>query len=84
MTSQTVLQDRIGSLSPGRENWLSKPAEDLPDKTGHAHGRLEIHWMLLVPTVLTALLALLCGLLGDAPFSPLEWSRLIVDREFGQ
>lgn len=64
--------------------WFKEPAEDLPEKTGHAQGRLEIHWMLLVPTALTALLALLCGLLGDAPFSPLEWSRLIVEREFGQ
>jgi multicomponent Na+:H+ antiporter subunit D len=64
--------------------WFQEPAEELSHNTGHGHGRLEIHWMLLVPTGLTALLALLCGLLGDAPFSPLEWSRLIVEREFGK
>jgi multicomponent Na+:H+ antiporter subunit D len=64
--------------------WFQEPAAELSRNTGHGHGRLEIHWMLLVPTGLTALLALLCGLLGDAPFSPLEWSRLIVEREFGK
>ena len=38
--------------------------------------------MLLFPPLITALLALLSGLLADAPFSPLEWARLIAAREY--
>jgi multicomponent Na+:H+ antiporter subunit D len=45
--------------------------------------KLETHWMLLLPPVLTALLALFTGILAGSFFSPLEWSRLIVNREFG-
>ena len=51
------------------------PAEKLP-------GVRETHWMLLLPPLATALLALLAGLLADAPFSPLEWARLIAQREY--
>jgi multicomponent Na+:H+ antiporter subunit D len=43
---------------------------------------LEVHWMLLMPPVLTALLALLAGLLADAPFSPLEWATRIAEGEY--
>jgi multicomponent Na+:H+ antiporter subunit D len=38
--------------------------------------------MLLFPPLLTALLALLAGLLANAPFSPLEWARLITTLEY--
>ena len=34
------------------------------------------------PRLLVALLALLAGLLANAPFSPLEWARLIAAREY--
>ncbi len=59
------------------------------DPLGHWHaerhfGRLETHWMLLTPPLVTALLALLVGLLAAAPYSALEWSRLIAFREHGQ
>ena len=47
-------------------------------------GRLETHWMLLLPTMLMALLVLAVGLLANAPFSPLEWARYIAEKEFGQ
>ncbi len=46
--------------------------------------RLEIHWMLLLPPVLTAALSLSAGLLADAPFSPLEWARRIAEKEYLQ
>ena len=46
--------------------------------------RFETHWMLLLPPVITALLALLVGLLAAAPYSALEWARLIAFREYGQ
>jgi multicomponent Na+:H+ antiporter subunit D len=38
--------------------------------------------MLLLPPVLTALLALTSGLLAGAYLSPLWWTRLIVAREY--
>jgi multicomponent Na+:H+ antiporter subunit D len=63
--------------------WFKEPEEDARFGAGPAPGRLEIHPMLLIPPVLTAGLALMCGLFADAPFSPLEWARLIVEREFG-
>jgi len=65
-------------LPPPLAGW---PAERHWD--GFWSRKLETHWMLLLPPVLTALLALLTGILSGSFFSPLEWSRLIVNREFG-
>jgi len=45
-------------------------------------GRFETRWMLLMPPVATAFLALAAGLLANAEFSPLDWSRLIASREY--
>ena len=45
-------------------------------------GRLETHWMLLLPPVVTAAVALAAGVLANVDFSPLEWSRLIASREY--
>ena len=60
--------------------WFREPAGPWPaDKV---FGRRETHWMLLAPPLATALFALLAGLLADAPFSPLEWARLIAEREY--
>ena len=64
-----------------------RPAPKLwPDERplGNAQpGWGETHWMLLVPTLFTAALALLAGLLSGASFSPLAWAQLIINREFG-
>jgi len=62
--------------------WFKSPEAPWPAEQRPKHGRFEIHWMLLFPPVLTAVLALLGGLLAEAPFSPLAWTRLIVDREY--
>lgn len=60
--------------------WFREPdGEWVQTATPH---RLEIHWMLLLPPVLTALLSVLAGLLADAPFSPLEWARRIAQKEY--
>lgn len=58
---------------------------DLPSshRTGHKGDNLKLHWMLLVPPLLTAALAIGVGLFSNAPFSPLNWCRLIVAREYG-
>lgn len=47
-------------------------------------GKLETRWMLLLPPLATAFLLLLVGLLANAPLSPLEWARLIAEREYGR
>ena len=60
--------------------WFREPSQDGAPRT--TAGRPETHWMLLLPPLITALLALLAGLLADAPFSPLEWARLIAAREY--
>ena len=46
-------------------------------------GRLETRWMLLLPPLITAFLVLAVGLLANAPYSPLEWARLITELEYG-
>jgi multicomponent Na+:H+ antiporter subunit D len=48
-----------------------------------ASGSMEAAWTLLLPPLITALLSVAVGLLASAPFSPLQWVRLIVTREYG-
>ncbi|MCF7983029.1 MAG: monovalent cation/H+ antiporter subunit D family protein [Thiohalocapsa sp.] len=45
--------------------------------------RFETMGALLWPPVVTAVLCLVAGLLAASPFSPLEWARLIAEREYG-
>ena len=60
--------------------WFARPAAWHEDN--YADARFETHWMLLLPPLITALLALLVGLLAATVLSPLGWSQLIVEREF--
>jgi multicomponent Na+:H+ antiporter subunit D len=60
--------------------WFKSPDEDWHDD--HHYGRWETDWMLLTPALVTAILVLLAGLFADAPFSPLEWAKLIAAREY--
>ena len=62
--------------------WFQRAAGDWPKE--RSYPRFETHWMLLLPPVVTAALALLVGLLAAAPYSALEWARLIAFREYGQ
>jgi multicomponent Na+:H+ antiporter subunit D len=52
-------------------------------KEHHFQTRFETMGALLWPPVITAVFCLLAGLLAAAPFSPLEWARLIAQREYG-
>ncbi len=61
--------------------WFRERGGPWPEE--HSGGRLETNWMLLMPALVTALLALAAGLLADASFSPLAWARLIAVREYG-
>lgn len=44
--------------------------------------RPKIGWMMAGPPLGTAALVLVAGVLANAPFSPLEWTRFIVSREY--
>lgn len=61
--------------------WFGPLPAAWPDE--HPLGRWETRRSLLIPPLITALLALLAGLLTDAPFSPLAWAKLIAAREYG-
>ncbi|MEY6433767.1 proton-conducting transporter membrane subunit [Thioalkalicoccus limnaeus] len=62
--------------------WFREPPAQWPKESIPA-GTWETKWTLLMPPVITAALALALGLLATAPFSVLEWSRLIAIREYG-
>ena len=59
--------------------WFRPPAVEAPvDRPAR-----EAPWALLVPPLVTSGLALAAGMFAAAPFSPLEWARLIAAREYG-
>ncbi len=60
--------------------WFRPPPASWPEE--HHFGNKETAWALLLPPLVTALLALGAGLLATVPFSPLEWAQLIAKREF--
>jgi multicomponent Na+:H+ antiporter subunit D len=59
-------------FKPSPENW---PAE-------RSFGRYETALALMVPPVITAILALALGLLASTPFSPYQWARFITNLEY--
>jgi len=59
--------------------WFLPPAGT---ETGHVPARPKIGWMMAAPPLTTAALVLVAGVLANAPFSPLEWTRFIVSREY--
>lgn len=50
--------------------------------SSHRESRLETPWMLLAPTVIAAILALVVGLFANAFFSPLELAREIAEKMY--
>lgn len=60
--------------------WFREPPDTWPAERDF--GNKETAWALLVPPLVTALLALLAGLMASAWFSPLEWVKFIAQREF--
>ncbi len=61
--------------------WFKPAQQEWPDKP--ADSRFEAHWMLLLPPVVTASLAMVVGLFANAGFTPLSWVKLISSREYG-
>lgn len=68
-------------LPPLYRAWFVSPPKVWPAEEARP-GRFETRWMLLFPALFTALLSLLMGLLASSPISPLNWTELIVWREF--
>ncbi|MEX1214808.1 proton-conducting transporter membrane subunit [Saccharospirillum sp.] len=66
--------------------WFGLAPERWPEDTGLGGGIpgwRETHWMLLAPTLFTALASILVGVLAGTPISPLAWTHFIVNPEFG-
>jgi len=63
--------------------WFHAPPAGGWHENNFAGQRLETHWMLLLPPLVTALLSILVGIFAGSIFSPLGWSQFIVNREFG-
>jgi multicomponent Na+:H+ antiporter subunit D len=55
---------------------------DAPEGTAKTPSRPAIGLLLAAPPILTATGVVAIGLLANAGFSPLEWTRFIVEREF--
>ena len=60
-----------------------KPLPDMPERDDNGvAGAVERPWGFVAPPLVTALAALLAGLLAASPLSPLAWATLIVERAY--
>lgn len=67
--------------------WFAEPSQAWSEDAhlgGGTRGWRETHWMLLLPTLFTASLSLLAGVLAGTDFSPLAWAQLIIATEFAR
>lgn len=62
-----------------RTAFLDEPRVEWND-AGRGRGWLEADWRLVVPAIVTACLALVCGIFANAGWSPLTWARFIVEQ----
>lgn len=60
--------------------WFREPPDAWPEERDF--GGKETAWALLLPPLVTAVMALGAGLFASLPYSPLEWAKLIADREY--
>ena len=60
--------------------WFLDVADEWPQERHYP--RAETSLALLLPPLVTAALALMVGLLASVPYSPQEWAKLVVMREF--
>ena len=60
--------------------WFEAPPDSWPAE--RIFPRAETSLVLLLPTLFTAAAALAVGLFASAPFSPLEWARLVATRQY--
>ncbi|MDD3619815.1 MAG: proton-conducting transporter membrane subunit [Desulfobulbaceae bacterium] len=57
--------------------WFGKQQGPWPQERNF--GRLETHWMLLIPPLVTALAVIAAGVIANAQFSPLTWVKFVVE-----
>jgi multicomponent Na+:H+ antiporter subunit D len=62
--------------------WFRSPNELCEWEHERVAGQAETRLSLLVPPLITAALTLLVGLLANMPFSPMQWVKFIVAREY--
>jgi multicomponent Na+:H+ antiporter subunit D len=62
--------------------WFTVPTGEWPQEHIPAK-RLETYAALLFPPLFTAALSLAAGLFASLPFSPLQWVKIIANREYG-
>lgn len=58
--------------------WFAPRSEPWPAATG----RRETGWLLLTPPLITAAATLAAGLFAASGYSPLEWAKLVTEREY--
>jgi multicomponent Na+:H+ antiporter subunit D len=63
--------------------WFRAPPEAWPEER-RLHPRLETRASLLIPALATALLTLAFGLFAGTGLAPLDWVRVIAEREFAR
>jgi len=64
--------------------WFRPAPTAWPEEHIPARGWRETAWLLLLPPLATAIMTLAAGMLAESPGSPLEWAKLIAEREYRQ
>jgi multicomponent Na+:H+ antiporter subunit D len=60
--------------------WFCKPTGEWHEE--HPGGRFEADWRLLAPSLVTAALVVVTGVLASTEVSPLAWAKFIAAREY--
>lgn len=64
--------------------WRRPAPAAWPDEHITARGWRETAWLLLLPPLVTAMMTLGAGMYAETPGSPLDWAKLIAEREYRQ
>jgi len=62
----------VAWFKPAPKNWPTEKSTT----------RLETHWMLLLPPLITATFVILAGVFAQSVYSPLSWAQLVSSREY--
>ena len=61
--------------------WFRPAPAAWPEEHIPARGWRETAWLLLLPPLATAAMTIAAGMLSESPGSPLDWAKLIAERE---
>lgn len=62
--------------------WARPAPAAWPEEHIPARGRIETHWLLLLPPLATAMMTIAAAVFADSAWSPLAWAQLIAAREY--